>query len=288
MPKSLPPNQLKNFVSLFFIILLTLGLSSCSFTSDAKTERSEILPIENLEEKPDQHFFFVQLTDTHFETGDNIARSHKAIERINNLSMDIQCVVHTGDILTIDKMEDSLLQAYLDTSLAIMGNIKVPVHYVPGNHDIFPDKADTTAKIFRKYFGELISSAEYEGVVFIFVFTETLRKSFIIEGYDPLAELEVYLQKAKQENKPVLVFHHSPSVKWDDDVREKWIKLLNDYNVKGVIAGHHHRDELFWLNTVPLYVSPPVSGWWGRQATYRIYEYNNGKLGYTTKYYWKE
>jgi UDP-2,3-diacylglucosamine pyrophosphatase LpxH len=62
------------------------------------------------------------------------------------------------------------------------------------------------------------------------------------------------------------------------------VKLINSYNVKAVIAGHFHRDELHWLENVPLYVSSPVAGYWGRQATFRIYEYSNGKIGYRTQY----
>jgi len=241
-----------------------------------------------------QHFYFVQITDTHFETGDNIARSHKAIELINTLPMDIKCVVHTGDITTADKLEEQENRAYIDTALAIMGNINVPVHYVAGNHDIFPEKLETTTRIFKENFGELISQVEYENVVFIFVFTEPLRKSFTVDGYDPLVELEGYLKKAKADGKPVIVFHHAPSVKdfynneyhssWDKAVFEKWIKLLNDYEVKGVITGHYHRDEFHWLENVPLYVSPPISGWWGRQAAFRIYEFRDGKIGYRTQY----
>jgi UDP-2,3-diacylglucosamine pyrophosphatase LpxH len=64
----------------------------------------------------------------------------------------------------------------------------------------------------------------------------------------------------------------------------KWVALINQYNVKAVITGHFHRDEFHWLDKVPLYVSVPVAEKFGRQAGFRIYEYKNGKLGYTTQY----
>lgn len=231
------------------------------------------------EGQQDQHFYFVQITDTHFETGDNIARSEKAIGLINDLPMEIQCVVHTGDITT-DRLDDEQL---LDTALTIMGKIAVPVHYVPGNHDIFPEKLELTSKVYQENFGGLISQAEYDNVVFIFVFTEPLRKSFTIKGYQPLKQFEEYLKKSK--GKPVIVFHHAPSVdSWKKEIRDKWVELINAYNVKAVIAGHTGRDQHHWLKDVPLYVSAPISGWWGRQTTFRIYEYNNGKIGYRTQY----
>jgi len=240
------------------------------------------------EERQKQHFYFVQITDTHFETGDNIARSEKAIELINYLPMEIQCVVHTGDITT-NRLDDEQL---LDTALTILGKIDVPIHYVAGNHDIFPEKLESTCKVYKENFGGLISQVEYDNVLFIFVFTEPLRKSFTINGYQPLKQLEEYLQKAR--GKPVIVFHHAPSVddfynnkfhiSWKNEIREKWVKLINANNVKAVIAGHFHRDEHHWLGDVPLYVSSPVSGYWGRQTTFRIYEYRNGKIGYRTQY----
>ena len=239
-------------------------------------------------ERQEEHFYFVQITDTHFETGDNLERTKKAVERINDLPMKIQCLVHTGDITT-DKIEDKKL---IDSGLFILEKLTVPVHYVPGNHDIFPEKLESTCKVYKENFGELISQAVYDNVVFIFVFTEPLRKSFTVNGYQPLKQLEEYLKKSK--GKPVIVFHHAPSVddfynnefhkRWKKEIREKWVKLINAYNVKAVIAGHFHRDEHHWLGNVPLYVSSPISGYWGRQATFRIYEYHNGKIGYRTQY----
>ena len=105
-------------------------------------------------------------------------------------------------------------------------------------------------------------------------------------------ELESRLKKAA--GKPVLLFHHAPSVDdfysnkmhdgWKKEVRDKWIGLINEYNVKAVITGHFHRDEHHWLGDVPLYVSAPISGYWDRQLTFRIYEYKDGKIGYRTQY----
>lgn len=124
------------------------------------------------------------------------------------------------------------------------------------------------------------------------MYTEPLSKNFVFQNYKPLEELETILEQS--DGKPVLIFHHSPSVSdfyknrmrsgWK--ARDQWAALLNRYNVKGVFAGHYHRDELYWLGKVPLYVCPPVGDTWGRgrQTTYRIYEYNDGRIGYRTQY----
>jgi UDP-2,3-diacylglucosamine pyrophosphatase LpxH len=174
----------------------------------------------------------------------------------------------------------------------VLEGLTPPVHYLPGNHDIVVDKHDATMQIYTDNFGELISMHEYHGVVCLFVYTEPLAKSFSVPSYQPLKELETRLKQA--DGKPVIVFHHSPSVDdfyankmhegWQKDVREQWIELLNKYDVKAVIAGHFHRDEHHWLGNVPLYVSSSIANSRGRQTTYRIYEYKDGKIGYRTQY----
>jgi UDP-2,3-diacylglucosamine pyrophosphatase LpxH len=71
---------------------------------------------------------------------------------------------------------------------------------------------------------------------------------------------------------------------WKLQMRRQWERLVNSANVKGVIAGHFHRAEQHWVGDVPLYVAPSVAGFWGRQGSYRIYEYRNGRLAYRTQY----
>jgi 3',5'-cyclic AMP phosphodiesterase CpdA len=120
------------------------------------------------------------------------------------------------------------------------------------------------------------------------IYTEPLAKSFILEGYSPLAELEAALKRAGK--KPVIVFHHSPDAvnsyqeEWKKEIREKWKSILNSYNVKAVIAGHFHRDGHYLLGDVPVYVSSSIADYFGGQATFRVYEYKDGKLGYSTQY----
>ncbi|MFC2083439.1 metallophosphoesterase family protein [Bacteroidota bacterium] len=263
-------NLFNNLINLLIVIIGTTSLNSC------------------MEEQQEEHFYFIQITDTHFESGDNLDRTQKAVELINNLPMKINCVVHTGDITT-NKLEDEKL---VDSGLSILEKFTVPIHYVPGNHDILSQKLESTYKVYIEKFGGLISQAEYDNVLFLFVYTEPLRKSLTIKGYQPMKQLEELLKKSS--GKPVIIFHHAPSVddfynnkfhkSWEKEIREKWVKLINAYNVKAVIAGHFHRDEHHWLGDIPLYISSPISGYWGRQATFRIYEYSNGKIGYRTQY----
>ena len=242
----------------------------------------------SVEQTPRTNFYFAQITDTHFGDKDHEQRTRKVVQAINKLPMKIEFVVHTGDI-TMDKIEDV---AVVTDVITLIGTLKAPIHYIPGNHDILRHRHNDTMEAYKNHFGELITQLEYHGVVFMFVYTEPLAKAFSVPNYDPLDELETRLKQS--DRKPVIVFHHTPSVEdfymnrmhpgWKKEIREKWIALLNKHNVKAVIAGHFHRDEHHWLGDVPLYVCSPIAGYWGRQSTYRIYEYKNGKIGYRTQY----
>jgi 3',5'-cyclic AMP phosphodiesterase CpdA len=234
------------------------------------------------------HFYFAQISDTHFGGADHAWRTRLAADAINDLPLDIAFVALTGDI-TSEKLHDA---SVVTNAIAVLNRIEAPVHCVPGNHDILQGQYQATMPLYTNRFGGLITQHQYHGVLCLFVYTEPLAQAFSVADYAPLKELESRLKKANGQ--PAIVFHHSPSVGdfynnkmhpgWKQDIRDRWIALLNQYNVKGVIAGHFHRDEHHWLGDVPLYVSSSIAGYWGRQATFRIYEYKDGRLGYRTQY----
>ncbi len=238
----------------------------------------------------DNGFYFVQITDTHLGIPGNRVRTEQVVAAVNRLPMKILCVVHTGDIIDRKKRLDT---GVLADAASIFKGLKPVVHFLPGNNDINLGVSTQTSRAdYERYFGSLISRAEYHGVVFLFAYTDPLRKSVAMEGYDPLGAIKNQLDAAG--GKPVILFHHGPSVNdfynnrfhgaWAKKTKENWVTLINQYNVKAVITGHFHRDEFHWLGDVPLYVSPPVAQKWGRQACFRIYEYQDGRIGYTTQY----
>ena len=235
-----------------------------------------------------RHFYFVQITDTHWGRSDNLEKTAQAVDMINALPFPVECVVHTGDI-TSDRVDDAAL---VTRGKAVMNRLGVPVHYVPGNHDILKKNSGPTRAAYEKHFGPLISGATYKGVVFLFVCTEPLARSFMLEDYHPLKELQSTLEMTN--GKPVIIFHHTPSAddfynnkmhqRWSEEAQNAWVALLSAYNVKAVICGHFHRAEQHRVGDIPLYVAPSIDGAWGRQASFRIYEYQNGQIGYRTQY----
>ncbi len=231
-------------------------------------------------------FFFVQVTDAHLGQDDHFERMREVVRQIVELPMDVEFVALTGDIVD-DCITDSEI---VDQVFQTLEPLRVPVHFLPGNHDILEEDIAATTAAFTNRFGPLISSAEYNGVRCVFVYTEPLTGEVQIPGYDPLSALEPLLA-----GPDVLVFHHTPSVDsfyngkahagWGRrDVGPLWVELLNFYDVKAVIAGHFHSEEMHWLGEVPLFVCPPVSGRFGRQAAFRIYRYENGRLSYRNQY----
>lgn len=232
---------------------------------------------------------FVQLTDTHFGTPEHLERTRKAVEAINSLPFDVQFVAITGDL-----MADNITnKAAVADGLSVLNQLTVLVHFVAGNHDVKTNNLHNTLAAFVNRFGSLASRHTYGGVECIFAYTEPLARGFEVEGYDPLAATETLLKECG--DRPVLVFHHAASLTdfynnkvhsgWTNAaVRGQWQAMLQRYGVDAVIAGHFHRGELHWIRDIPVYVSPPIAGYWGRQGSFRIYHYENGRLSYQTQY----
>jgi len=235
------------------------------------------------------HFFFVQITDTHWGTRNGLASTRKAVEAINELPIKLAFVAHTGDI-TADTIGDSNV---VNEGLAVMKKLSAPVYYVPGNHDILKSDARRTAKLYRQSFGALSTRVEVEGVVCLFFYSEPMSSDLRIGGYDARSWLNENLEAAGR--KPVLLFQHIPAVHdvhgpggetaWTDSYSPAWLRLFEkNPQIKAVVAGHFHRDELHWVGGTPVYVSSSVADFWGRQPSFRVYEYNDGRLGYWTVY----
>jgi len=257
------------------VVLLLAGLAAASGCTAAETNAP-------------QPFYFVQITDTHFGSCDHEERTQRVVDMINRLPMKIAFVAHTGDIASdnLDKPQ------VLNTASSVLARLNVPIRFVAGNHDILAKRVAPTLNAYTNTFGPLASRAEFGGVIFLFLYTEPLRREVSIPGYDPLAWLETELKAAGRQ--PVIICHHAPSVEdfynnslhpgWKPEVHERWVRLLRSANVRAVLTGHYHRDELHWEGGVPLFVGSSVASYWGRQGSFRIYEYRDGRLGYRTVY----
>lgn len=236
----------------------------------------------------DDAFYFVQVTDIHYPHGGSARRLPKIISSINRLPFTVEFIAVTGDITseTTDKPET---MAELTN---LMAGLKKPVFYLPGNHDILTRRASPMHAGYTNFFGPLSYSTNVRGVNLVFFYDSPLHDDKLrIDGFEPFSWLTANLTADK---KPKLLFIHNPPVidfynnkehdNWKLKLRDSFNALVSANNVQAVFAGHFHRDELHYLGGVPLYVAPSVADFWGRQASYRVYRYDSGRLSYRTVY----
>ena len=243
-----------------------------------------IANIINAQETDDFHF--VQITDTHLGIKEHNERTEKIIKSINRLPYKIEFVAHTGDIFGDN------IKNYEITKEAkeIFSKLKSPIYYVPGNHDILDEEYDRTSKIYKELFTYTDTIVYVNEIKCLFMYTEPIADHKVSGAKEKLK----WLNNNLKDNIPAIIFHHTPSVDdfynnslhdgWDKEYQEQWQVILNKYNVKAVIAGHFHRNQMHWLGNIPLYIASSVASYWGRQASYRIYTYKKGKLSYETVY----
>ncbi len=236
----------------------------------------------------DEALRFVQITDTHLGDGDHLERTRRLVREISRLPVELAFVVHTGDIFAGGVPAASARERLADA----FGALKVPIHFLPGNHDILAADPNPGAALYRRDVGPLVSRADYRGVTVVFAYTEPLAQGFVVEGYDPEAEIESALAGAG--DRPLIFFHHRPAVEdmynaaiypgWDPAGRRRFERILKRHPVTAVVTGHFHRDELHWFGDIPVFVGPSVAAYWGRQASFRLYEFRDGRLGYRSVY----
>ncbi|MEA1874433.1 MAG: metallophosphoesterase [Bacteroidota bacterium] len=236
-----------------------------------------------------QDFYFVQITDTHLRYRNHTEVTNKIVESINNLPFDIGFVVHTGDIFQ-NNLHD---QAAVNEFYTMKENLNLPLYVVPGNHDLLPQNYDTLVSRYQEKIGPLNQIKYYDSVSLILFYSIPFADTLLPDVETQKQWIEHSLSRLKDEQ--VLLFHHQPSVpdfylnklheSWPEAMYKYWVDLLNKYQVDAVITGHFHRDEHHYLGEVPLYVSSSIAGFWGRQASFRVYHYQQGKLSYQTVYY---
>lgn len=236
-------------------------------------------------------FYFVQITDTHWGARDGVSLTRRAVATINSLPVKVEFVVLTGDLFSDSIGRDEVVS----DGLAAMKPLKMPVYYLPGNHDITKIDHRRTQKIFEDRFGPLNRSVDIQGVRCLFMCTEMQEGETRSPGQVERTWLEQQMVENKA-HKPVLVFMHRPpirdmingsdgAVSWDDQYDSRWERTFDEHpEIKAVFAGHLHRDELCWISGVPVYVSSALARFWDRQPSFRLYEYKEGRMNYWTLY----
>jgi predicted phosphodiesterase len=239
----------------------------------------------------DGRFFFVQLTDTHWGARDGVNLTRLAVERIRTLPVPVAFVVHTGDVFAdvIEKPE------VVKAGLEAMKGLSAPVYYVPGNHDILKGRTGKTAGQFKQAFGPLNREVVVEGVRCLFLCTEMMDEAAGFPGQIQRDWLESRLGRKGEKGAAVLIFMHRPPIRdvlgvadegyGDPEGMTQWERFMARHpEVMAVIGGHLHRDELQYIGDVPIHVAAGLARFWDRQPSFRLYEYDRGRLSYCTLY----
>ena len=190
---------------------------------------------------------FVQISDSHIgfskepnPTPDVTLTS--AIDQIRALPLAPAFVVHTGDVSQLSK------PAELDTAAGIIQAVGLPVHFVPGEHDVIGDSGRAFFEKFNGAADRKWYSFDHGGAHFVALVNVLDLKAggFGQLGAQQLEWLEQDL-KARSASTPIVVLAHMPlwSVYpewgWGTDDAPQALSYLKRFGSVTVLNGHIHQ-----------------------------------------------
>jgi outer membrane protein assembly factor BamB/3',5'-cyclic AMP phosphodiesterase CpdA len=208
---------------------------------------------------------FAVVSDTHVSTvrTGSAERLTQVYGAIAQLAPDV--VLHCGDIT------DTGLSAEYDLYRQLLpAALEGRVRHVPGNHDV---RWDATAKgRYYAQFGVAPSSFAAGGVHFVGLDPTQALQEPGHYGASSLRWLERVLRRLP-EGTPVLLFQHFPvgDGHYEIDDHAALLDLVAGYDVRGIFAGHIHREEVTRFNELTQVTLAPVLGgpvfYWAEKAS---------------------
>ena len=189
-----------------------------------------------------QPFRFVFLSDTHVgsPTGEEDLR---AAVRDINATTNVSFVILSGDVTEYGSREQ------LQLAKELIGEIKIPCHVIPGNHDT--KWSESGATDFPRIYGGERFNFEFGGFRFIGMHQGPLMK--MGDGFWSPQDVRWLIETLKQmpdKNQPLVFVTHYPI----DDGIANWFEvldLLKQYNTEIVLVGHGHRNKKLDFEGVP-------------------------------------
>ncbi len=218
-----------------------LGLGGVVFASGLAGACTGILRKSG---RPEDDFFFVQLSDTHwgFKGPPNPEAANTLRQAVNALPLQPDFVVFTGDLThTTDDVAER--HKRMREFKAIVADLKAPVQrYMPGEHDASLDQG----KAFQEHFGATHYSFDHKGIHFAVLDNVSDPQAAIGEAQLDwlLADLRPLSAAA-----PIVVFTHRPlfdlAPQWDWATKDgsKAIDLLQHWKNVTVFYGHIHQEQ---------------------------------------------
>ena len=191
---------------------------------------------------------FVQISDSHIgfdkpANADVTATLRLAVAKIKAAPEQPSFVLHTGDLTHLSKPSE------FDTLQQVLGELSVPVFYVPGEHDVLDDDG----KSFLQRFGKGTQGAgwysfDQGGVHFIGLVNVVNLKAGGLGtlGHEQLEWLEKDVKRLKSST-PIVVFAHIPlwsvypAWGWGTDDSAQALAYLKRFGSVSVLNGHIHQ-----------------------------------------------
>ena len=194
----------------------------------------------------------------------NLEQAYAALEQgVNLLSkQNIDMALHVGDMVESREPEADYIRRF-NTAAGILDKLGVPWFLTPGDHDVNPptflpgSKDRSRESLFRSLYSkrfdrvndQLYYSFDFNGVHFIALYSHDTLHADSRWGNTFLAKISdaqfQWLAKDLEKNRDaraVIVFTHQPLwYNWSGWSRVH--KLLRQFPVKGVVAGHFHYDQ---------------------------------------------
>ena len=204
--------------------------------------------IEEAKAQGSEGFTFLQISDSHvgFDKPANpnvIGTLEEAIGKVRALPVKPAFMIHTGDISHLSKLKE------FDDADRVIGEARLDVHYVPGEHDFLDDEQ----KLYRERYGRGTKGAGWysfdaNGVHFVGLVNVVDLKAGGLGNLGPeqLTWLEEDL-KSRSASTPVVVFAHIPlwvvypQWGWGTDDGARALELLKRFGSVTVLNGHIHQ-----------------------------------------------
>ena len=235
-----------------------------------------------------------QISDTHLgdkhapHAADNLRH---AVDMINDRHPD--AVVLSGDIGENPEQWEK--------ARSILKNLRAPLYYVPGNHDVHSDDVGR----YRDVFGKDYYTFELKDVTFVVIDSQLLGNFDKYEAKEamPLPEETeeeskrmldwlsdlAHTRKHDKERGVIIgiqhipVFHDGrfpdPKPYWviSDPYRSREMKALKDLGIKDMLVGHWHKPRTFEREGITWHVAPSTA-WlpWGGELGFAMHTISSG------------
>lgn len=201
--------------------------------------------------------YFVHISDTHIGSSPNYSRhghyplacARKLVEVINELPVQADFVIHTGDVVTEPDPISFGLAA------ETFSKLKIPIYYANGNHDTAADIRHFLPMGSHKSAGKdphrLSYTFDIKGYRFL-VLDARGPDEIDPHGLLPESQLELAAEEAAVDGPPLVVFIHYPVLPMNSIWMDENMLILNGEKlhralrpaadrIRGVFHGHIHQ-----------------------------------------------